>query len=221
MTKKQWHRLFIKRISQILFKYVGNREDVSFVECGVKQGTASVIMATSLYIKGYLFDTWHGFPHFSKIDLTPFTNPEKFKERIENASDTYDDCLESLTKNGVIHLCTMIRGDILKTVPLFVEENKELSIMMLHIDTDLYEPAQISFDSFWPLMTEGGVVFFHDYGDKKWYGIKKVVDEFLSENNDSAYFHPFNKKKLRSCCLVKGKSEFSKSIWEQIVKEDQ
>lgn len=220
MTKKQWHRYFIKIISQIIVKHVKDGE--VFVECGVKQGTSSVIMATNLNIKGYLFDTWHGFPHFSEVDLTPFTNPDKFKERIENASDTYDDCLNALTKNNVIDLCTMIRGDILKTVPDFVKNNKKLSVAMLHIDTDLYDPAQVSFDCFWPLVSEGGVVFFHDYGDKKWCGIKRVVHEFLNKNAgmQTMYFHPFNDKKLFSACIVKGKSELSTKRWEEIGKED-
>ena len=114
----------------------------------------------------------------------------------------------------------MVRGDILKTVPKFVENLEDFSIAMMHIDTDLYEPAKISLESFWPHVKEGGVVYFHDYGDEKWRGIKKVVDELVIKDKD-LYFHVFDNKKLFSAVIVKGKNDVSQNIFNRILKIDE
>jgi len=219
-TKKQWHRYFIKEISMIVSKYVDKNKDF-FVECGVKQGSSSVIMASNLNIDGYLFDTWQGFPHFTDIDLDLGINKAKdsMEYRIRVAKNTYKECVDNLTSHGVIDLCQMMQGDILKIVPKFIENLEDFNISMMHIDTDLYEPAKVSLESFWPYVKESGVVYFHDYEDKKWRGIKKVVDK-LVEIDKNLYFHIFDANKLFSACVVKGKSNASEDIFNNIVSFD-
>lgn len=217
-TKKQWHRYFVEEISNIVLKNTDKELDV-FVECGVKQGSSSVRMGARLGINGFLFDTWHGFPNFSDMDVNSDHSRKRMRQRVKTGSDTYSECICNLKNNDVFDLCKMIRGDILKTVPEFVKELKDFSIAMMHIDTDLYEPAKISLGSFWPYVKEGGVVYFHDYGDKKWKGIKKVVDD-LVDNDDDLLFHVFDKNKLFSAVVIKSSSILSASILHSIVKLD-
>ena len=217
-TKKQWHRYFVEEISNIVVNHIDADLDV-FVECGVKQGSSSTRMATRLGIQGFLFDTWSGFPGFSDMDFNSKTDRGKMKRRVETAKDTYSECVCNLKNKNVFDQCEMIRGDILKTVLFFVDHLTDFSIAMMHIDTDLYEPAKISLESFWPYMKEGGVVYFHDYGDKKWRGIKKVVDD-LVRRDENLYFHIFDKSKLFSACIVKGKNEISSDIFNSIVGLD-
>jgi len=217
-TKKQWHRYFIEEIAKIVSKYVNKDNDV-FVECGVKQGSSSVRMGNYLKVNGYLFDTWHGFPSFSGMDVNSEHSIKKMKQRVRKGSDTYQDCINNLSKNGILELYTMKRGDILKTVPKFVKDLEDFNIIMMHIDTDLYEPAKISLESFWPYIKESGIVYFHDYGDKKWRGIKKVVDDLVNKNEDLC-FHIFDKNKLFSACIVKGKGLISKDIYKSIINLD-
>jgi hypothetical protein len=217
-TKKQWHRYFIEEISNIISKHVDKDNDV-FVECGVKQGSSSVRMGQRLGINGYLFDTWSGFPNFSDLDVYHDKDRRQMENRIKKSSDTYNDCLTALKKKGVFNLCTLVRGDILETIPDFMDCWTVRPIAMMHIDTDLYEPAKISLESFWPHVKESGVVYFHDYGDKKWRGIKKVVDDLVSIDND-LYFHQFDNNKLFSACIVKGKNKISENIFNSIVSLD-
>ncbi len=217
-TKKQWHRYFVEEIAKIVSEYIDKDSDV-FVECGVKQGSSSVRMGNHLKVNGYLFDTWHGFPSFSDMDVSSDKSKRRMEQRIKNGSNTYQDCITNLTKNSRIDLYAMIRGDILKTVPEFVKDLKDFNIVMMHIDTDLYEPAKISLKSFWPYMKEGGVVYFHDYGDKKWRGIKKVVDKLVESDKD-LYFYIFDIEKLFSAFIVKGKDKVSKNIFNNIVNLD-
>jgi hypothetical protein len=217
-TKKQWHRYFVEEISNIVANNINKDLDV-FVECGVKQGSSSTRMATRLGVQGFLFDTWSGFPGFSDMDVSSEKGRGKMKRRVETAKDTYSECICNLKNKNVFGQCEMVRGDILKTVPFFVDHLTDFSIAMMHIDTDLYEPAKISLESFWPHVKEGGVVYFHDYGDKKWRGIKKVVDNLVMFGED-LYSHIFDKNKLFSACVVKGKNGISEDIYDSIVSLD-
>jgi hypothetical protein len=177
LTDKQKHRWLIMETATFLSNYSG-----TFVECGVKQGTSSRIMATILNRKGYLFDTWSGIPHYSKYDYPDVKRKHKLQKRVVNRHSTYDDCLNHLKKYNVLQLCNMIKGDICKTVPGFVLNNS-LHVDMMHIDTDLYKPAKVSLFSFYPFMEKHGIIVFHDYGDKLWPGIKKLVDAFVNDND--------------------------------------
>jgi hypothetical protein len=217
-TKKQWHRYFVEEIAKIISDTTDNND--VFVECGVKQGSSSVRMGKNLNIDGHLFDTWHGFPNFSDLDVHHDKDRRQMENRIKNSSDTFDDCVNALKKHGLFDSCNMVRGDILKTVPSFVSNLTDFSIAMMHIDTDLYDPAKISLESFWGYVKEGGVVYFHDYGDKKWRGIKKVVDDLIERDSANLFFHVFDDQKLFSACIVKGTNEISKEIFNKIVSLD-
>jgi len=221
-TRKQWHRYFVEEISSILNESIDNRDNV-FVECGVKQGSSSVRMGKRLNIPGYLFDTWHGFPNFSELDVNSDHARKKMRQRVKNGSNTYDDCVAALKKHGIYDKCYMFRGDILKTVPDIINNvdhmDGHFNIVMMHIDTDLYEPAKMSLGSFWDYVVDGGVVVFHDYGDKKWRGIKVVVDE-LVDSCDDLHFHVFDSEKLSFACIVKGSCGYSKDIFDRIVNLD-
>lgn len=205
MTPKQWHRHLIKKSAEYLYN---NSIDGNFVECGVKQGSSSVIMARELKTKGYLFDTWKGFPHFHDIDITSEKRIRQLNKRVKTGKDTYNACINNLNDNNILDKCTMIRGDICNTIPSFIKNNK-LEINMLHIDTDLYEPAKISLESFFPMVVEGGIIYFHDYGDKHWPGIRKIVDEL---RDDGVVIHIFDIDNLFSAFVVKDTLDVSEYV---------
>ena len=188
MTRKQAHRYLIDRLS----KYIANFTDIGcFVECGVKQGTASAIMARNLKQKGFLFDTWRGFPSFSEVDAPTSSRRKRIKKRMHGKS-IKKDCVKNLKDHGVYDQCTLIEGDICKTVPEFIKDAAVI-ISMLHVDTDVYEPARVSLYSLWPFIHANGAVLLHDYSDKRWPGIKKLVDDFIKENNVDLYVPPVDK----------------------------
>jgi len=54
---------------------------------------------------------------------------------------------------------------------------------MMHIDTDLYDPALVAIKEFYSYVVNNGIILFHDYKDKKWPGITKVVDDFVEEHS--------------------------------------
>lgn len=201
MTPKQWHRYLIRKTAEYI---KAHSIQGAFVECGVKQGSSSVIMAEVLQRRGFLFDTWKGFPAFSDIDAFNDNRKKQLERRVYTAKDTYMDCIYNLRKKKVFHYCRLIRGDICSTIPNFASSYND-KICLLHIDTDLYVPAKISLTHLWDKVETGGIVFFHDYGDKTWPGIKQLVDQFTQKHNIS--FHVFDPDKLFSCFLVKGISD--------------
>lgn len=179
MTPKQIHRMTLTNISkQLALEF----SDGIFVECGVKQGTSSVIMAKNLKLPGVLFDTWTGFPHFSEEDVYGKGRRKKLIKRVKDKESTYEDCVNALKKHKVYSMCKMVRGDILKTVPTFFEKTDK-PVVLLHVDTDLFEPAKTSLDTIWKFISVNGMVVVHDYGDPKWPGITKCVDEFIQGKN--------------------------------------
>jgi len=204
MTPKQWHRYIIDHASKIVAQTVLYG---CFVECGVKQGTSSAIMAKNLDRNGYLFDTWHGPPSFSKVDAPTEGKAKRIKKRM-NTKSVKKDCIKNLKGNKIRDKCTLIEGDICKTVPDFVETIED-NICMMHIDTDVSEPIKTTLECFWPYIAQGGVVLIHDYGDKRWRGVKIVVDEFVAQCQilENCNFYVFNPENLFAVAIVKGSNE--------------
>ena len=56
---------------------------------------------------------------------------------------------------------------------------------LVHIDCDLYNPTKECLEFFWPRMSPKGLILVHDYVVPPWsyFGVKKAIDEFLSENS--------------------------------------
>lgn len=52
------------------------------------------------------------------------------------------------------------------------------------IDHDhTYENTMAAFDKFWPLISKGGVLAFHDYGHPDYPGGTKAIDEIIEDGN--------------------------------------
>lgn len=206
MRSKERQRYLQKQVSLFIAE---TTDEGCFIESGVKQGSCSVIMAQCLQRKGYLFDTWKNLPHFGKFDAFNQKRRTRLRKRIRKGKDTYDECVNNLKKNNVYELCKMIRGDICKTVPKFIKKHPNLSVSLVHSDSDIYAPTKVTFEEFWPFLIDGGMILVHDYKTKQWPGIEKSVDEFfqgkkvLSCSFDNHITHSFlamrdNKQRFKS-----------------------
>ena len=67
----------------------------------------------------------------------------------------------------------------------FPESTDQLSgdeeYAFVNIDPDLYEPTLQGLRYFWPRMICGGVIMVHDYNSAQFPGVRKAVQEFVSE----------------------------------------
>lgn len=213
MDRQKWHRYLIKEIS----KYIStNVEGGIFLESGVKYGTASVLMAKILKRKGVLFDTWSNMPHFNKIDAESKQRKKKLDKRVKGGKDTYQECINNLTREGVFEDCELIRGDICKTLPKYIKSN-DISICLLHSDSDLHDPTKVTLECCWSLVKNGGMVLIHDYKAKQWPGIEKCVNTFLLENKDLHYY-TFDDEVTFSILLLKDVNGEYKDNFDEFIK---
>ena len=82
-------------------------------------------------------------------------------------------------------------GNVQDTLPLFLEENPGLKISLLHMDVDLYEPTKYAFEKLYPLVVQGGVVCFDEYGLVPWQGETRAVDEYFAEHGNPPVIRKF------------------------------
>ena len=87
-----------------------------------------------------------------------------------------------------IHL---VKGDIMKTLPKFKSENKDIKIRLLHLDVDLYKPTKLILETLWDNVTLGGIIILDEYGFNEWSGESKAVDEFFRSRNIKVKINKF------------------------------
>ena len=159
----------------------------AIVECGVFKGAS----LSRFSILRNLFKLEHqkpiyGFDVFGAFPETDFEGDRDARKKfIDNAGSegiSVDDLYQSLKLRGLEENLCLIRGDIRKTLPTYVEENQDLEISFLNIDTDLYEPCVTALEKLYPLVSSGGVVLLDNYN--VFPGETKAVDEYFGPNLD-------------------------------------
>ena len=161
----------------------------SVVECGVFRGFSFATFAqlsaalepNNLTRRVYGFDTFEGFSAVSAAD-----EPERTGARSGDLrSDSYDE-LSRLVKIydddrflGHIPKGHLVKGDVMETVPRFVEENPHLVVSLLFLDMDLYEPTAVALEHFVPRMPKGSVLAFDELDNPLWPGETSALLDHL------------------------------------------
>jgi hypothetical protein len=160
----------------------------SMVECGVYRGSSFMTFAqlsaalepTNLTRRIYGFDSFSGFPSVSTRDL-----PRQTGAAVGDLSaDSYAE-LTDLIKIydadrflGHISKAHLVRGDVLETIPRFLEENRHLLVSLLFLDLDLYEPTSMALRHFVPRMPQGAILAFDELDNPLWPGeTSAMLDE--------------------------------------------
>ena len=88
--------------------------------------------------------------------------------------------------------CELVKGDITKTVPKFVESHPDLVVAMLILDTDLYEPTKVALENFLPTMPKGGIVVLDEVCYRNFAGETKALKDVLDMNHVELKRFPFD-----------------------------
>jgi hypothetical protein len=169
----------------------------SIIECGVHHGRgvmtwaklSSALEPYALDRRIYGFDTFSGFPAIDAKDV-----PRRAHEAIrtggfEPAYDVWAELQDVireydenrfLNQHQKIFLC---RGDAVKTIPAFIEENPHLLISLLFLDFDLYAPTRVALEYFLPRMCRGAVLAFDEVNNPMWPGETQALLESVSLRN--------------------------------------
>lgn len=174
---------FSKFISHLEFFNSTSSIRGEIVECGIFKGNSFfrwikfrdlLEQTSSRKIIG--FDIFGDFPEANfkddKIRRDAFV-----KETNGGKSISYDELTELLEKQNLRSNVDIIKGDILKTLDAYLDDNPHLKISLLHIDVDLYEPTKHILERLYAKVTKGGIIILDDYG--AFAGTNKAVDDFF------------------------------------------
>lgn len=165
----------------------------SIVECGVNHGfgvmtwakLSAIIEPVNLTRRIYGFDTFAGFPAVTKEDHSEHSDHV-------GVGDLYADSFDEIMELSEIHDSTrfighvpkvqLIRGDAVKTIPEFLEENPHVLVSLLYLDFDLYEPTRVALENFLPRMPKGAIIAFDELDNPLWPGETQAMLEFFKDN---------------------------------------
>ena len=151
-------------------------------EVGVYKGNSSYILAwfaQRYQRKMYLFDTFEGFDERDFVGLNEFEDWDA-RDRSEHFKGVSAPEMNDFFRD-VIGSCFFEKGYFPDT---FKERHKDNRYSIISIDCDLYEPIKASLKNFYPLMSEGGIFYVHDYSSGFWEGATRAVDEFCKETGE-------------------------------------
>jgi len=163
--------------------------DGNIVECGVSIGHGALLFTLfSDYIgiprTYYGFDSFEGFPDpVAEDEITPI----KEKGFWANPSDTVLRVLRDgrISEEVIRERIHLVKGWFDKTLPHY-----EGRIALLHLDCDLYESYRLSLEILYDKVQPGGVIMFDEYGDTRWLGATKAIDEFFRDKPEAVQTHP-------------------------------
>lgn len=187
----------------------------SIVECGVYRGASLFAFGKFLEIfcmgdkarKAYGFDNFRGFtdldPKDGPIDTGASReaggwNPEDFRDEFMELLDIFHKDAFAPWADRII----MIEGDVLETIPTFVEKHPGLRISLLHLDIDLYKPTLTALENFYPRVVNGGLVVLDEYALINWGGESTAVEEYFGGKIPK--LHTFSWVGNPNCYFIKG-----------------
>lgn len=164
----------------------------SIIECGVYHGfglmtwaqLSAVLEPVNLTRRIYGFDAFTGFP----------ATHEKDRGRLGQinagalSANSYDELIKLIKIYddnrflGHVFKVELIKGDAVKTIPQFIENNKHLLVSLLFLDFDLYEPTKVAIENFIPRMPKGAIIAFDELDNPLWPGETLALLETIGIN---------------------------------------
>lgn len=152
----------------------------SVVECGVFKGfgvmswakLSAMLEPENLTRRIYAFDTFAGFPNIHAKDqnhVADVTTGGLF-------ADSHDELRALIAEFdrdrflGHVDKVHLIKGDVVETIPPFLENNPHLVVSLLFLDMDLYEPTKAALKHFVPRMPKGALLVFDELDNPMWPG---------------------------------------------------
>lgn len=158
-------RLCVEQLKSIIKHIPGD-----VLELGVGFGVTSVALAQVIKETGsnrkiYACDTFSGLPVVGEHDGDL---------KVGDICWQINHIQERIKEAGVENYVEIVQGMIEDTLPELVK-NKKFSFVFF--DMDVYASTKFALNLLSPLLPQGAIIGFHDYGFKLCPGIKKAVDE--------------------------------------------
>lgn len=158
------------------------------VECGVSIGHGALLFSLFGEYFGkrrtyYGFDSFEGFPDpIDKDEKTPITGPGFWANPPETVMKVLTD--GRLPDDFIQERIRLMKGWFNETLPSY-----DGKIALLHLDCDLHDSYKISLETLYHRVQPGGVIMFDEYGDPRWPGATKAIDEFFADKPERVLSH--------------------------------
>lgn len=176
-----------------LFKMSMNKPG-SIIECGVFKGISLIRFATFRNLLNKKSKKIIGFDMFGRFPETKFSKDQKLRQKfIKDAGETgisKNQLLQILKRKKIDQKIELIKGDVTKTIPIYIKKYPRLKISFLNLDTDVYEPAVTILENLYPKIVNGGILVLDDYG--VFPGETKAVDEYFQGKKIEIKKFPFS-----------------------------
>ena len=153
------------------------------VDAGVFKGTSTILFAQML--RTYCPDMGRKVVGFDTFD-DAFEGTRNFEQDNARSFMQFHEAGMEAQLNNVIraqqleNYCELIKGDITKTLPAYLGRKGSLTISLLHVDLDIYEPTISTLRNAYDAMAPGGLIVLDQYGIEGW-GETAAVDDFFAE----------------------------------------
>lgn len=152
------------------------------IDAGVFKGTSTILFAHLLDFyqpnsrsKVIAFDMFsERFPQARDKEMSAVNQHQKNYD-----ASAYDRLLDAIEVQGISHRVEIVKGDITKTLPAYLDAAPGARISMLHCDLDIYHPTLATLKECWPRVVKGGIVVFDEYAVEAWEE-SNAADEFLA-----------------------------------------
>ncbi len=129
------------------------------------------------------FDTFDGFPESSVKDEHASVNDLETTSKYEKHLRKVLQCHESESPIDHKKKHKVLKGDVIKTLPKYIENNPHTVVSLAYFDLDLYKPTKECLKIIKKRVPKGGILAFDDINVKKWPGETKAVKEVLGIEN--------------------------------------
>ncbi len=218
------HRFWYEHIKQNAFK-----NDGDIFEFGVYRGKSLITAALILKElnskkKLYGFDTFKGFPSFSKFDhLNQFK--KKLKNEVKNflklkktfknkkfnsynistsgdfSNTSYEYVMKKIDYFKLDNV-KLIKGEFKKVVPEFFYKNN-IKISSCNIDCDLYDSYKLLLPIAYQNLSKNGKIFLDEYYSLKFPGAKIATDDFCKKLKIKPKMHSTRPNEFKRYYLCK------------------
>lgn len=124
-----------------------------------------------------------GFDAFGKFPDQDNKHDKDFiKSWEQRAGDgiSVDDLHKSFKLKGIDNY-ELVEGDIIETLPAYLEKKPYQRVALLHIDVDVYKPTKVILEQLFERVVKGGLIVFDDYNTVA--GESDAVDEFFANTS--------------------------------------
>lgn len=129
------------------------------------------------------FDTFSGFPSVAPQDNTSDVGALSVTYGYENYLDEILSAHEQLEPRSNIKKHQLIKGDVIETLPVYLEKHPETIIALAYFDLDLYEPTKRCLELIKPYLVKNSVIGFDELVLEQFPGETQALKEAWGISN--------------------------------------